>query len=203
MKGLLIKDFLTLAKQMKLFLLIIVVFACLPGFSAVSFALVYSAMLPVTALAYDERSKWDNLAVMMPYSPGQLVFSKYVLGYAAVIGAAVISVIAQTAISLISGAQFGGAKATLFLMSCLALAIQSLCLPVMFKLGVEKGRFMFMVLIMVFAAGTMALSDKASALIAPANADLGGAMAVALLITLALNVISIRFSTAAFIKKGE
>ena len=38
------------------------------GSSTASFAFVYSAMLPITAMAYDERSKWDKLAAMMPYS---------------------------------------------------------------------------------------------------------------------------------------
>lgn len=68
MKGLFIKDLYTLAKQMKIFLLMIVVFAVVPNGSMAGFAIVYSAMLPMTSLAYDERSHWDELAATMPYS---------------------------------------------------------------------------------------------------------------------------------------
>ena len=67
MKGLLLKDWYTLIKQMKIMLVLMLVFACVPGYSMAAFAVVYAAMLPVTALAYDERSKWDELAAMPPW----------------------------------------------------------------------------------------------------------------------------------------
>ena len=80
MKGLLLKDWYTLIKQMKIMLVLMLVFACVPGYSMAAFAVVYAAMLPVTALAYDERSKWDELAAMLPYSVREIVGGKYVLG---------------------------------------------------------------------------------------------------------------------------
>ena len=59
MKGLLIKDWKTLLKQMKVMLVIVVVFTCIPGTYMAAFALFYAAMLPLTALAYDETmSDW-------------------------------------------------------------------------------------------------------------------------------------------------
>ncbi|MEA4890523.1 MAG: ABC-2 transporter permease [Clostridiaceae bacterium] len=73
MKGLLLKDYYTLFKQAKIFILLILVFAVMPGESMTSFAVVYAAMLPITALAYDERAKWDSLAAMMPYSVRNIV----------------------------------------------------------------------------------------------------------------------------------
>ena len=73
MKGLLLKDWYTLIKQMKIMLVLMLVFACVPDYSMDAFAVVYTAMLPVTALAYDERSKWDELAAMLPYSVREIV----------------------------------------------------------------------------------------------------------------------------------
>ena len=58
MSGLLLKDLLTIGKQMKLYLVILVVFALMPGMSMPAFAVVLAAMLPITAQAYDERAKW-------------------------------------------------------------------------------------------------------------------------------------------------
>ena len=95
MKGLLIKDWKTLLKQMKVMLAIVVVFACIPGTYMAAFALFYAAMLPVTALAYDERAKWDELAAMMPYTAKAIVGSKYVLGLTLVLPVLALSMLSR------------------------------------------------------------------------------------------------------------
>lgn len=64
MKGLLRKDFYTIIRQLKLYLVLVAVFACVPGGSMAAFTVVYAAMLPFTALAYDERAGWDMLAAV-------------------------------------------------------------------------------------------------------------------------------------------
>ena len=81
MRGLIMKDMLTIAKQAKAFLILILFFAVIPSFSGSSFAMLYAAMMPISALAYDENCKWDQLAAMMPYSVRDIVLSKYLLGY--------------------------------------------------------------------------------------------------------------------------
>ena len=52
MKGLLLKDWYTLIKQMKIMLMLMLVFACVPGYSMAAFAVVYAAMLPVRSKGY-------------------------------------------------------------------------------------------------------------------------------------------------------
>ena len=59
MRGLIMKDMLTIAKQAKAFLILILFFAVIPSFSGSSFAMLYAAMMPISALAYDENCKWD------------------------------------------------------------------------------------------------------------------------------------------------
>ena len=56
MSALLLKDYYVIFRQMKIFLLLILVFSCIPGTFYSTFAVVYASMLPYTALAYDERS---------------------------------------------------------------------------------------------------------------------------------------------------
>jgi ABC-2 type transport system permease protein len=80
MRGLLLKDFLVVTKQLKLFLIIIPVMAMVGGGSMASMAILMGSVLPMTAIAYDERSKWNEIAVMMPYSKKEIVLSKYLLG---------------------------------------------------------------------------------------------------------------------------
>ena len=85
MKGLLMKDLLNLKRQGGIILLVLAMyglFAFSSGMSEVlgSMICVFGAMLPVTALAYDERAKWDKYALTMPVTRRQMVLSKYLLG---------------------------------------------------------------------------------------------------------------------------
>jgi len=106
MKGLLIKDFFVISKQLKIFIAALIIFSIMPGYSLSVFAILYSGLLPITALAYDERSKWNNLAAMMPYSMGEIVFSKYLLGYICVFGISILSVLGGLIYSLISNTPY-------------------------------------------------------------------------------------------------
>ena len=100
MSGLILKDLYTLVKQLKIMLLMLLLFACVPNLSMASFAVLYAAMLPVTAMAYDERSKWNELAVMMPYSPTAIVASKYLFGLISVGMASIIAFVAQLVLEI-------------------------------------------------------------------------------------------------------
>ena len=167
MKGLLLKDLYTLGKQMKLFLLFILIFAVTPGLSLSAFAVIYASMLPMTALAYDERSKWDILASMMPYSAAELVFSKYLLGYLMAICAALCSLAAQLVISFFRHTPIDReALFTLPIFVCIALLFLAISLPFLFKLGVERGRLIFLVLLAAAVAFSVLFMDQLVALLA-------------------------------------
>ena len=147
MKGLVWKDIYTLLKQAKFILLLMVLFACLPGYSMSAFAIFYGAMLPITALAYDERSKWDELAAMMPYSVKEIVGSKYVLGLLLVGGISALSIAARIVIGIIKAAPFDAEGIiSILILACLSLVLLMVDLPLMFRLGVEKGRIIYILL---------------------------------------------------------
>lgn len=196
MKGLLLKDFYTIFKQTKIFLILIVVFSVMPGYNMAAFAIMYASFLPITALAYDERSKWDTLAAMMPYSHRQLLMSKYVLGYCTMAGAAVLAFIVQTFLA----ATRHRALATedwmaLVMVMCIAVIVQAILLPVMFKVGVEKGRLVFFVLVGgIVLVGTLLGSRLASALESATALRLSTVLLVLLAAAMAVNVISIAVS---------
>lgn len=79
MKGLLLKDWLVIVKQTKVYFLLMFLFALVPGMGI--YSIFFGALLPMTALAYDERSKWGQMAKMMPYSNHKMVAEKYLFGY--------------------------------------------------------------------------------------------------------------------------
>ncbi|MEA4965112.1 MAG: ABC-2 transporter permease [Oscillospiraceae bacterium] len=188
MKGLLLKDLYTLTKQLKLFLLLLFASAFLPGMS--TFGTVYAALLPMTALAYDERSKWDRLAAMMPYSARQLVLSKYVLGYLLVGGSALLSLAARPLAGLFL--KSSPAYATLPMGVLLALLALALTLPPVFRLGVEKGRLVCIVLVMACAFGGIRAENSLSGLLTQER--IIALLPLALLCVAALSLLSIALS---------
>ena len=197
MKGLLLKDLYTLGKQMKIFLVLLVAFALIPGYSMSAFAVMYEAMLPMTALAYDERSKWDTLAAMMPYSTGALVLSKYLLGYFLAFCAALIALAAQVALSLFQHTSVDlDALVALLAVLCSAYLLLAINMPLLFKLGVERGRLAFLILTVVTVLTVIAGADKLLNLRVP-NATflwIAGGCLVCIVIVNALSVLlSIKF----------
>lgn len=147
MKGLLLKDILTLYKQTKIILLLMVVFACIPGLPTSAFAVFYGAMMPITALAYDERSKWDELAAMMPYTAKAIVGSKYALGLLLIGSISLLSAASQVVVSVVQHVPLNTETLiSIPLVACGALLMMLIDLPLMFRFGVEKGRIIYILL---------------------------------------------------------
>ncbi|MGM9545824.1 MAG: ABC-2 transporter permease [Vescimonas sp.] len=166
MKGLVWKDIYTLLKQAKFILLLMVLFACLPGYSMSAFAIFYGAMLPITALAYDERSKWDELAAMMPYSVKEIVGSKYVLGLLLVGGISALSIAARIVIGIIKATPFDAEGIiSILILACLSLVLLMVDLPLMFRLGVEKGRIIYILLTCVGVVAGVSYIDQLMAVL--------------------------------------
>lgn len=158
MKGLLIKDWKTLVKQTKVMLAITSLLACVPSTYMSAFALFYAAMLPVTALAYDERAKWDELAAMMPYTAKAIVGSKYVLGLMLVLPVLALSILSRLLVH--STPIVSEDTMSLLITACLSLILMAIDLPFMFRFGVEKGRLIYIVLTCVFVITGVTYADK-------------------------------------------
>ena len=200
MKGLLIKDFYAVVTQLKLFVILIIVFALVPGYSMGAFAMIYAALLPINALAWDEQSRWDSLAKMMPYSKFDLVFSRYIIGYISVAAAAVLCAAGSFAYSMLPGKEpFSIDNAlTLVFSGAAALLLLALNLPLMFRMGVEKGRLFFGIMVGAFCAlialgGNMI--DDGAGIAGFITSAKGGAIAAAVLAaTVLINVASVALS---------
>ena len=199
MKGLLLKDFFTLSRQLRLFLVMLVIFALVPGMDLAAFAIVYAAILPLSAIAYDEQAKWDQLAVMLPYTPTQLVASKYLLGYLCCIAATLLSLLAQVAVPLISGAPLDPVALGGSLLSMVAAGIvQALMLPAVFRFGAEKGRLIILVLVVLFVGLCSVLPVSELDTLQP---SFGTVAIVLVLILAAVNLLSIRLSMHFYLKR--
>lgn len=158
MKGLLIKDLLTIRNQLKVVGLLIVFYIvyslAMQDTSMLGAMIVLLAvMMPITAMAYDEKSGWGRYESALPVSKKTVVLSKYVFGF---ILLALGSLISGLSIVLLSTfAQFVEITDALWLLATFAAVgtiFMSLIFPILFRYGVEKGR---MLMLLVIFAPTM------------------------------------------------
>ncbi|MGB4606880.1 MAG: ABC-2 transporter permease [Tissierellia bacterium] len=160
MTGLIIKDLLNLKKQGKIYLLLVVFYFAMGLVNEntsmfTSMMTMVAVLIPLTAMAYDERSKWDRYALTMPISRKNMVMSRYLLGLIFLIVAFVLSMLVNMVISNMKTAEntlvvLGGFSTGLMLMSVI--------FPLLFKFGVEKGRIFMMIVIFIPVAALMMIS---------------------------------------------
>ncbi len=155
MKGLILKDIYQTMKYLRAFLVIIVIFLVASVFigASNSFYLYYpmllTSMTPLSLMVYDDQNKWTSWADTLPYTRAQVVSAKYVLTLILVAGMLVLSTIA-----MLLNADFRAAGILRYLLPLTAMGLlcPSLSFPFMFKLGAEKGRLFYFIILGVFCA---------------------------------------------------
>ncbi len=194
MKALLRKDIYVLFKQMRFLLLILILFCTLPTLSATAFSMIFVIMLPVTTMGYDERSKWVQLAVMMPYTTRQLVVSKYLLGYLGAGITTVFSVASKVIFSLMNNQPLTfDVLESLLIFPCVGLLLLSVNLPLMFRFGTEKGRIGYILTVAVLSASAALIPREPTF-----SLTLTPPIIALVLVTILCNLLSIRISTRIF-----
>ena len=157
MKGIVIKDLLTLKSSMKTVVLIVILFGFMGAKSGSAymstFASVYAAILPMTCMAFDERSRFNRYAVIMPVNSRDIVLSKYVVGLILAVAATVVAV----AMTALSGGSIGETVAASI---AIPMVYHSILLPLMFKFGVEKSRIIVLAGVVVPAVGISFLEES-------------------------------------------
>ena len=156
MKALLRKDFYVLKSTLLWYALAIVIFNVSSGFGGVLITVLYSALLPSSAFAYDDRSRWGELAAMLPYSEWDIVLSRYVLGWLSIAGFGVASALARwmMSVSTLGPRSPGAALPDVVLTTSISVIFLSVCLPIYFRFDAEKSRAV-RVLVIALAAGGM------------------------------------------------
>ena len=161
MKGLLKKEFYMAWRYCKMYLVIIVIFLGITfaigngelNFFFVIYPFLMIGMIPMTLLAYDERSGWLQYSAALPCSRGQIVSVKFLSGslYVVITVAAYLAVFAG--LSMANGGSLAEVGPSLLPMGALCLTAglvtPTLCLPFTFALGVEKGRLSYYAAIVI------------------------------------------------------
>lgn len=158
MKGLLLKDWYVLIKQSRMFLLILVLYAVLSATGNKAFgalAAIFVAMLPITLMGIDEKNKWEHLALTMPYEKKDIVLSRYLLT-AVMLSVFTVIYLFSKAVQQIPALHTGEFIDVQYITLILTIGFvyPSLCLPAMFRFGVEKGRLWFVGITAVLGGAT-------------------------------------------------
>ena len=206
MKGLLLKDFYMTIKYCRMTLVVSVLFLILAFFNDSLFILFYPSMIcgliPTTLLAYDERSRWLQYSMTMPYTKTQIVSSKYLIGLTGQILMLLVIAAVQAVKMRMSGSfMLREYLITLMLIAILSLFSSSVSLPFIFKLGVEKGRITYYVMVGVVCG----LGGGASVVLGkeiPQHMALDSVLPVLLLIVAGIYALSWYLSVV-FFKKRE
>lgn len=156
MKALLLKDWYVLRKQVWSYLLIVLVWGLIPSLTLNLLAVVYGAMIPYTAMAYDQRSRWDRFTRMLPYSDRTVVLSRYSLGWISLSIGAVAVAICQgvlTCLPLPAKLSANLSPGFVFAALCVGCLLLDLNIPLILRYGTEKARMVsVLITFLVFAS---------------------------------------------------
>lgn len=148
-KGLVIKDWALMSRQLKLMLVYIVFFVGISSYWSDTsfqsgFLSVILFMLTINCFAYDEQVNFEKLAAASPVSPFRIVLSRYISALTiGIAGSAAIMLGNLTVMLLRRTMGFDGIKYGLAGLG-VSLFILSLAFPLVFKFGVNRSRIIIL-----------------------------------------------------------
>ena len=165
MKGLLLKDWYMMKKYCRYYLFCAVGFTILSVMSAGNMFFMFypcllCGMIPVNLIGYDERSRWMQYSGTMPYTKAQIVSGKYLIGLFSQLVILLLMGAAHAVKMMIAGDFVPGEFAVLMLLMLIVSTLSfSISLPFIFKLGVEKGRTAYYVMVGFVCAASFIVSN--------------------------------------------
>lgn len=168
MNGLLYKDLLNLTPTLKylvfMALIFCVVFIPLGNELPVYIILImFGALLPTTAISFDTAARWDKYAVSLPVTRREIVAARYQLMVGGICVAGVISLIIAVAMMILMPGEgiflpyFSPLMLMVLFVAC-GLLLGSIALPLTLKFGVEKMRYIIMVIALTPVVVTFGMS---------------------------------------------
>ena len=205
MRALLLKDILTLRKTLVTYIGFMVLYFAIGLYSDNSafflvFVVLMCNMLPMNALAYDERFHWDRMGLCLPVPQHNLVLSKYVLSLLGFVVSSLPLFLFYRIAAQISGQPFSAEQQVILLLTASGLILASIQLPMLFWLGTERGRFVTIAIFLLFGISVPTIAIG----LGPIESALAWLMThlwVVLLIGLALFCLSALISIAIYSRK--
>ena len=165
MKALLYKDFYMIGKYAKSTALFILVFLTVSIFQDGAFYSTYpvivGSMLPISLMSYDEKFKWNIYAEALPFSRKNIISSKYIM-ILIIVAVIIMASIVTNFISMIINNVFSmeTLKTTIITIAVIGIMAPSFMFPLIFKLGVEKARMIYLIIVGALTAIMLNFESK-------------------------------------------
>lgn len=165
MIGLLKKEYYLMEGQMKSWL-IVAVFCFFYSYfmNADSFLfmliILIGIMSTMTVFSLDKACGWDTYAISLPLTRKEIVEARYLFAFLIDIGASLACCLLMLLRGLIKGGvNIPESLHSLFQILLVTILMQLLLFPVIYKLGVEKARFVYMAVFICLSLGVLGLSQ--------------------------------------------
>ena len=170
MKGLLLKDAYQMWSYTRWIILVSVAMMLMGTFfmkEGSNFFMLYGGLLlgilPMTLLAYDQNGRFSAYCAALPVTKEQIVGGKYLIGLCGMVLAELLSMAALAAAQLLWGTvTVQITVATLLQVAMLTLLGNMILLPLTYRFGYEKARYVYYLCIGVLASlmGIAVSSDE-------------------------------------------
>ena len=165
MIGLLKKEYYLMEGQMKSWL-IVAVFCFFYSYfmNADSFLfmliILIGIMSTMTVFSLDNACGWDTYAISLPLTRKEIVEARYLFAFLIDIGVSLACCLLMLLRGLIKGGvNIPESLHSLFQILLVTILMQLLLFPVIYKLGVEKARFVYMAVFICLSLGVLGLSQ--------------------------------------------
>ena len=151
MTGLILKDFLILRKTLRSYLLILAIYVAVAfaGYWSSSFVggfmMVMVALLPMNVFAYDKQARWDVYGLSLPVGRTKTVAARYLAVLIMFAASAVFTTVLGVAMSIAGRMEESLGEYMLSCAICIVVAmlVNAMMLPFLYKFGPERTRMMF------------------------------------------------------------
>ena len=162
MIGLLKKEYYLMEGQMKSWL-IVAVFCFFYSYfmNADSFLFMLIILIGImTVFSLDKACGWDTYAISLPLTRKEIVEARYLFAFLIDIGVSLACCLLMLLRGLIKGGvNLPESLHSLFQILLVTILMQLLLFPVIYKLGVEKARFVYMAVFICLSLGVLGLSQ--------------------------------------------
>ena len=216
MKGLLLKDAYQMWSYTRWIILASVAMMLMGTFfmkEGSNFFMLYGGLLlgilPMTLLAYDQNGRFSAYSAALPVTKGQIVGGKYLIGLCGMVLAELLSMTALAAAQLLWGTvTVQLTVATLLQVAMLTLLGNIILLPLTYRLGYQKARYVYYLCIGLLASfmgyfvssGDNALNSLLPASLLPAQ---GSLLVLVVVLAAALGALTPKLEQLFVIKKRD
>ena len=165
-------------------------------------------MSTMTVFSLDKACGWDTYAISLPLTRKEIVEARYLFAFLIDIGVSLACCLLMLLRGLINGGvNIPESLHSLFQILLVTILMQLLLFPVIYKLGVEKARFVYMAVFICLSLGVLGLSrlDDNGAVLAGLRLDVEKIMQygeiVAVILAAAGLFLSLRLSVRIYEKK--